>query len=68
MMNRYFTVAIQKEESWYVAKCLENSVASQGNSIDEATENLREALTLFYDEEPAPAFLQTFVTTLEVAL
>jgi predicted RNase H-like HicB family nuclease len=49
-MNRYFTVAIQKEEDWFVAKCLENSVASQGKIIDEATDNLREALALFYED------------------
>ncbi len=67
-MSRLFTVAIQKEDVWYVAKCLENSVASQGNSIDEAISNLREALALFYEDEALPVFPQTFVTTLEVAI
>jgi len=43
------TVAIQQEDSWFVAKCLENSVASQGKTIDEAMENLKEALELYYE-------------------
>ena len=38
MANRLLTVVIQKEDDWFVAKCLENSVASQGRSIDEANE------------------------------
>ena len=67
-MSRFFTVAIQKEADWYVAKCLENSVASQGKTIDEATGNLREALALYYEGEAPPALPQTFVTTLEVAI
>jgi predicted RNase H-like HicB family nuclease len=42
---------IQKEDDWFVAKCIENSVASQGKTIDEVVENLREALALYYDNE-----------------
>jgi len=67
-MSKFFTVAIQQEENWYVAKCLENSVASQGKTMEEATANLREALTLFYEDELLPILPQTYVTTLEVAL
>ena len=48
-MSMSFTVAIQKEDDWFVAICLENSVASQGKTMDEATENLREALELYYE-------------------
>ena len=40
-------VMIQKEEEWYVAKCLDNNVASQGKTIDEALKNLKEALELY---------------------
>ena len=67
-MTKLFTVSIQKEDEWYVAKCLENSVASQGKTMDEAMENLREALALYYEDETLPVFPQTFVTTLEVAI
>ena len=67
-MSKFFTVAIQKEDDWFVAKCLENSVASQGKTLEEAAESLREALALYYEDEVLPIFPQTFVTTLEVAL
>ncbi|NDL68240.1 type II toxin-antitoxin system HicB family antitoxin [Anaerotalea alkaliphila] len=45
------TVVIQKEDDWYVAKCIENNVASQGHTIEEAIENLTEALQLYYEDE-----------------
>ncbi len=52
-MSIKFNVIIQKEEKWYVAKCIDNSVASQGKTIEEAIANLKEALELFLqDEEP----------------
>jgi predicted RNase H-like HicB family nuclease len=67
-MNKSFTVYIQKDDGWFVAKCLENSVASQGKTMDEAMDNLREALILYYEDETMPIFPQAFVTALEVAL
>jgi len=61
-MSKSFTVAIQKEDNWFVAKCLENSVASQGKTMDEATDNLCEALSLYYEDEVIPVILpQTFL-------
>ena len=63
------TVAIQQENDWFVAKCLENSVASQGKTIDEALENLKEALELYFeDNDEIPTTKKLFVTTLELAL
>jgi hypothetical protein len=35
------TVVIKKEDEWVVAICLENNIASQGKTIDEAIENLK---------------------------
>jgi len=67
-MSKLFTVTITKDDSWFVAKCLENSVASQGKTMDEAMDNLREAVALYYEDEQIPIFPQTYVTTLEVAL
>ena len=67
-MSKTFTVAIHKENDWFVAKCLENSVASQGKTLEEAIDCLHEALELYYEGEAIPTFGQTFVTTLEVAL
>ena len=67
-MKKTFTIAIVKEENWHVAKCIENNVASQGMSIDDAINNLKEALELYYENEQLPHFSQTYVTTLEVAI
>ncbi|MFZ5648394.1 MAG: type II toxin-antitoxin system HicB family antitoxin [Bacillota bacterium] len=62
-------VIVQQEENWFVAKCIENSVVSQGKTIEEALENLKEALVLYYeDETPEKETRQTFLTTLEVAI
>jgi len=49
-MSHHITAVIQQEENWYVAKCLENSVASQGKSLDEALTNLKEALELYFED------------------
>ena len=49
-MNKLFTVSVQKEDSWFVAKCLENNVSSQGKTMDEAMDNLKEALALYYED------------------
>ncbi|HEV8320568.1 MAG TPA: type II toxin-antitoxin system HicB family antitoxin, partial [Myxococcota bacterium] len=38
------TAAVTKETTLYVAQCLEVDVASQGESVDEALANLKEAL------------------------
>jgi len=63
------TVVVQKEEDWYVAKCLENNVASQGKSIESAMDNLKEALELYFSDETLHIPIeQTFVTTMEVAI
>ena len=67
-MNRLFTVTVTREDDWFVAKCLENSVASQGKTMDEAMSNLREAVALYYEDDIIPLFPQTYLTTLEVAL
>lgn len=69
MLNFKFSVAIIKEENWYVAKCLENNVASQGKTVEEAIKNLKEAIELYYEnEKPDIDEKQIFLTTLEVAI
>ena len=63
------TVAIQQEDNWYVARCLENAVASQGQTMDEALSNLKEALSLYFeDNTDIPSIGQTFITTMEIAV
>lgn len=48
------TAAITHEAPWYVARCLDVEVASQGETVEEALENLREALELYFEDAPLP--------------
>jgi len=45
------TIKIEKGEIGYVATCLENDVASQGKTIEKAIENVKEAISLYYDDD-----------------
>jgi predicted RNase H-like HicB family nuclease len=42
---------IEREGDGYVSLCPELDVASQGKTIEEARDNLREALELFLDQD-----------------
>jgi len=46
------TTAITQEGKWYVARCVELGVVSQGKTIPEAEKNLREAVELYLDDAP----------------
>ncbi len=48
-MNKQLTAIIEKEGNGYVALCPEVDVASQGDTINEARNNLKEALELFFE-------------------
>ena len=48
-MNRRLTAIVEREGDGYVALCPEVDVASQGDSVAEARDNLAEALTLFFE-------------------
>jgi predicted RNase H-like HicB family nuclease len=52
-MARRLTAWIEREGDGYVALCPELDVASQGNTVEEARQNLREALELFFEAAPA---------------
>jgi len=42
-------IVIQKDDDWFVAKCVENSVVSQGKTVEVAMNNLKEAIELYYE-------------------
>ena len=72
-MKRQLTVIIEREGDGYVSLCPELDIASQGDSIEEARENLREALELFFEAASAEEVQQrlhgeVYVTQVEVAL
>jgi predicted RNase H-like HicB family nuclease len=67
------TAIIEREDDGDVSLCPELDIASQGDSIEEARDNLREALELFF-ETASPAEVkqrlhgEVFVTQVEVAV
>ena len=48
-MHKSLTAIIRKEGGGYFALCPELDVASQGDTIEEAKGNLKEAVELFFD-------------------
>lgn len=46
-MTRFLTATIWREDDGFVALCAELDVASQGDSVEEARANLKEAVELF---------------------
>lgn len=67
------TAIIEREGTGYVSLCPELDVASQGDTVESARDNLQEALELFF-ETASPEEIQhrlhgeVFVTQLEVAV
>ena len=45
-------ILISEEDMGYVAKDIETGVASQGESLTEARNNLKEALELYFEDTP----------------
>ena len=46
---------VVREGAWFVAECLEIAVVTQGRSLDEAADSLREAVALHLDGEDTAA-------------
>lgn len=72
-MLKQLTAIIEKEKDGYVALCPEVDVASQGNSVVEARDNLKEALEMFF-EVASPEEInsrlhdEVYVTHVEIAV
>ena len=49
MSANSFTAIVEREGAIYVALCPELDVASQGETVEKATANLKEAVELFLD-------------------
>lgn len=67
------TAVIQREEDAYVALCPELDIASQGDTVEEARENVIEAVELFFETADASEIErrlhpEVYVTRLEVAV
>ncbi|MCZ2128385.1 MAG: type II toxin-antitoxin system HicB family antitoxin [Anaerolineales bacterium] len=68
MMTLTFTAVIHKEDNWYVADCPEAGTVSQGETIEEALANLKEATELYLEEFPLKEVNRRLLTTFDVAI
>jgi len=67
------TAIIEREGSGYVSLCPELDIASQGDNVELARDNLREALELFFETASLEEIKErlhndVFVTQIEVAV
>lgn len=67
-----YTAIVEKEGNGYVALCPELDVASQGETVESATANLKEAVELFLEcadpgEVARRLHTQVFITRFEAA-
>ena len=47
-----YTIIFQKEGKFYVATCVELGVVSQGKTLEESRENIKEAIELYLTDSP----------------
>ena len=66
MNARTFTAVLHREDDIYVAECPEVGTVSQGYTIDEAIENLKEATELYLEEFPISEVARPLITSFEV--
>ena len=57
-----FTAVVHKEEDMYVAECPEVGTVSQGETLEEAVNNLKEATKLYLEEFPIEEKERSFIT------
>jgi len=65
MARQTLTAVVHREDDLYVAGCPEVGTIRQGETIEEAVTNLREATELYLEEFPLPLVGQTLIATFE---
>jgi len=60
------TAVLHKEDDMYVAECPEVGTVSQGENIEEAIANLKEATQLYLKEFPLERERRSLITNFEV--
>lgn len=64
------TTIITKEGKWYVSRCIELGVVSQGKNVEDAQKNLKEAVELYLEDAPKSEKLfskeSPFITFLDI--
>ena len=66
-MKKSLSAVVWQEDNWFVAQCLEVDVASQGETEEEALNNLRDALALHFTPPVATILPNVQKIELEVA-
>jgi predicted RNase H-like HicB family nuclease len=57
------TAVVTREGDWYVARCLETEATSQGGTVEQALDNLRDVVEVYLEEAPAAAAQQPPLVT-----
>lgn len=60
------TAAVTPEDDMFVAQCIEVDVVSQGNTVEEALANLKEALELYFEDSDAQPAAAPIIAPVEV--
>lgn len=73
MIQKRLTAIIEREGDGYVSLCPELDIASQGDTIEQARDNLKEALELFFETASQEEIKQRlhgeiYLTHVEVAV
>jgi len=73
MIKRQLAAIIERQGTGYVSLCPELDIASQGDTIEEARENLQEAVELFFETASAQELQarlhdEVYVTRVEVSV
>tara|TARA_Y100000034_G_scaffold131523_1_gene192441 strand:+ start:676 stop:912 length:237 start_codon:yes stop_codon:yes gene_type:complete len=67
MENQTFSAILRKEEDMFIAECPEIGTASQGKTVEEAVDNLKEATELYLEEFPITNDNKPIITVFEVS-
>lgn len=67
-MEKQLIAIVEREGDGYVSLCAELDIASQGETIEEARDNLREALDLFFESASPEEIKQCFHEEVYVTL
>ena len=65
---RTFIAVLHKEGNLYVAECPEAGTVSQGDTVEKAIANLKEATELYLEEFSLPESSRFILATFEVAV
>lgn len=68
---RQFLAIITKEDDFFIARCPELNVTSQGETLEEAEKNIKEAIELYIEsfgtEDLPQKVSKPYVTLVEIA-